>query len=132
MKLNLERITSFIAAIILLQTLYFKFTAAPESVYIFSELGLEPYGRIGIAIFELITAFLLLFRKTLLFGAIFGLFIILGAILSHLFVLGIEVQNDGGMLFGLAIVVFICCSTIVYKQKEKLFDVIKKYGFRKY
>jgi len=131
MKLNLERLSSIIAAFILLQTLYFKFSGAPESVYIFSELGLEPNGRVGIAVLELITVFLLLFRKTSILGAIFGLFIISGAILSHLIVLGIEVQNDNGLLFGLAILVFICCSITVYKQKEKLFVVMKKYGLRK-
>ena len=43
----IERGTAIIAAIVLLQTLYFKFTAHPDSVYIFTTLGIEPYGRIG-------------------------------------------------------------------------------------
>jgi len=84
MKYYIERISSLIAAFLLLQTLYFKFMAAPESVYIFSTLRIEPFGRIGIGIFELIVTWLLLFRKTSLFGAIFGLAIITGAILAHI------------------------------------------------
>ena len=39
-----------VPAIILLQTLYFKFSAAPESVFIFEQLGLEPWGRIGLGV----------------------------------------------------------------------------------
>lgn len=125
MKYYLERFSSILAAILLLQTLYFKFTAAPESVYIFSQLGLEPYGRIGIGIMELIIAILLLFRKTSLIGAILGVGIISGAIFLHLFVLGIEVQNDNGLLFGLASIVFITCLTVIIIQKRKLILMIK-------
>ena len=87
----------FVVAIILLQTLYFKFTGAPESVYIFETLGIEPYGRIGSGIAELITSILILIPRTTLLGAILGLGIMIGAILSHLTKLGIEVNNDGGI-----------------------------------
>lgn len=125
MKYYIERISSVAAAVILLQTLFFKFTGAPESVYIFNELGIEPYGRIGTGILELIVAGLLLFKRTSLFGGIFGLGIVSGAILSHLFVLGIEVQNDGGLLFGLAILVFILLTINLTLQKEKLVDLIR-------
>jgi hypothetical protein len=125
MKYYVERITSVAAALILLQTLFFKFTGAPESVYIFNELGIEPYGRIGTGILELIAAGLLLFKRTSLFGSILGLGIISGAILSHLFVLGIEVQNDGGLLFGLAILVFILLTINLTLQQEKLVDLIR-------
>ena len=34
-----------LAAAIMLQTLFFKFTAAPESVYIFKRMGTEPWMR---------------------------------------------------------------------------------------
>ena len=125
MKYYIERISSFAAAVILLQTLFFKFTGAPESVYIFNELGIEPYGRIGTGIVELIVAGLLLFKRTSLFGSILGLGVISGAILSHLFVLGIEVQNDGGLLFGLAILVFILLTINLTLQQEKLVDLIR-------
>jgi len=125
MKYYIERISSVAAAVILLQTLFFKCTRAPESVYIFNELGIEPYGRIGTGILELIAAGLLLFKRTSLFGGILGLGIISGAILSHLFVLGIEVENDGGLLFGLAILVFILLTINLTLQKEKFVDLIR-------
>ena len=123
--MNIVRISSIIAALVLLQTLYFKFTAAPESVYIFSELGLEPYGRIGAGILELIVAILLLIKRTSLLGAILGLGVIVGALFSHIFVLGIEVQDDGGLLFGLALLVFVLCLIVILIQKEKLLNFIQ-------
>ena len=119
MKKYIERITSLVAAAILLQTLYFKFTGAPESVYIFSQLGLEPYGRVGLGIIELIVALLLIIKRTSFVGALVGLGIMTGAVASHLFVLGIVVQNDGGTLFALAITVFIMCMITVILQKDK-------------
>ena len=126
--MKIERISSVVAALILLQTLYFKFTAAPESVYIFSELGMEPYGRIGSGILELIIALLLLFKKSSLIGAILGLGVITGAIFSHIFVLGIEVQDDGGLLFGLAILVFILCLVTIFMQKDKLIELVRRFS----
>ena len=125
MKYYIERISSIIAAIILLQTLYFKFSGAPESVYIFSQLGVEPYGRIGTGVLELIVAVLLIFKRTSLIGSIIGLGVISGAILSHLFVLGIEVQNDGGLLFGMAILVFFLLLISLILQKDKLIAIVK-------
>jgi len=125
MKYYIERISSILAAVILLQTLYFKFTAAPESVYIFTQLGVEPYGRIGTGVLELVVSLLLLFRKTSLLGSILGLGIISGAILSHIFILGIEVQNDGGLLFILALIVFSLCLITFILQKDKFLKFIK-------
>jgi len=124
MKYYIERISSILAAIILLQTLYFKFTGAPESVYIFTELGIEPFGRIGTGVLELIVSILLILKRTSLIGAIIGLGVISGAILSHVFVLGIEVQNDGGLLFGMAILVFILLLISLILQKDKLLSIL--------
>ena len=107
MKKTIALIARFGAAAILLQTLFFKFTAAPESVYIFSTLGIEPYGRIGSGIAELIAAILLIWPGKSLMGSLLSIGVISGAIVSHLFVLGIEIMNDGGLLFMLACVVFI-------------------------
>ena len=106
-----------IVAGILLQTLFFKFTGAAESVYIFSTLGAEPWGRIGSGVVELIAALLLLFPATITMGAILALGVIAGAIVSHLTVLGIEVQGDGGLLFFLALAVFVSSLAILFLRR---------------
>jgi len=95
------------AAVILVQTLWFKFTGAEESVYIFTKVGLEPWGRYGSGVAELFAAVLLLTPRFAWVGALLALIVISGALVSHLTSLGIVVQNDGGLLFGLAIVVFV-------------------------
>jgi uncharacterized membrane protein YphA (DoxX/SURF4 family) len=95
------------AAIILLQTLFFKFTAAPESVYIFTKVGAGPWGRIGSGVVELIAAILLLTPRFTWLGSLLALGVMAGAIVSHLTILGIEVQGDKGLLFGLALTVFL-------------------------
>lgn len=123
MNYYIERILSIIAALLLLQTLFFKFSAATESVYIFGQLGLEPYGRIGIGIIELIAAILLLIRKTSVYGAILGVLIISGAIFSHIFVIGIEVLDDRGLLFILALIVFIACLIVIILRKKQLLSL---------
>ena len=130
MKNIFVKIAAFVAAIILLQTLYFKFTAQPESVYIFSKLGIEPYGRIGSGVFELITSLLLLFPKTRVYGGVLGMGVISGAIFSHLFILGIEVQNDGGTLFLLALAVFFCCLFILIIERDALIRLVKRFSQR--
>lgn len=113
-------ICQLVAAAILLQTLYFKFTGAPESVYIFTTLGLEPWGRIGSGVVELIAAILLLIPATAGFGAILALGVISGAIMSHLTKLGIAVQGDGGLLFGLAITVFVTSLIVGWLRRETI------------
>lgn len=125
-RFYIERVAAIIAAVILLQTLYFKFTNHPDSIYIFSKIGIEPYGRIGLGIVELIVAGLLLFYKTSLWGGILGIGIVMGAIISHLFILGIEVNNDGGILFSLAIITFLCSVVVVFLKKEQLFLILNK------
>lgn len=118
-------IVKLIAVVILVQTLFFKFTGAEESVYIFQTLGIEPYGRIGSGIVELIASILILIPRTTLLGALLGFGTMLGAIFSHIFVLGIEVKNDGGTLFALAIITSICCLILVYNQKSKISDLLQ-------
>lgn len=115
-----------IAAVIMLQTLYFKFSAAEESVFIFTEMGIEPWGRIATGIFELIASILILYRPTLIFGAIMAAGIMSGAILSHLTVLGIEVKDDGGQLFAYALIVWICSAITIWVEKEKIMHLVKK------
>ena len=108
------------AALILLQTLYFKFTAAPESVYIFTKVGLEPWGRIGSGVAELIAAILILMPPTTWIGAGLALGVMIGAIFSHLTVLGLVVMDDGGLLFGLALAVAACSLVLLILQRRRL------------
>lgn len=109
-----------VVAAILLQTLFFKFTGAPESVYIFETLGLEPWGRIGSGIAELAASSLLLLPATAALGALIALGVILGAIGAHLTRLGIEVQGDGGLLFALALVVLAGSLTVLWLRRREL------------
>ncbi|MEM6737099.1 MAG: DoxX family protein [Bacteroidota bacterium] len=113
-------IVRIVPTLILLQTLFFKFTAATESVYIFSTLGLEPHGRIGIGILELIASVLLLIPSKTWMGAVLGFGLMAGAIFSHLTQLGIEVQGDGGYLFILALVVLVCCGVLILVDRKRI------------
>ena len=108
-----------IAALIMLQTLYFKFTAAPESVYIFSQVGMEPEGRIATAIAELAASVLILIPKTSLVGASIALFIMIGAIATHISILGIEVMKDHGQLFIYAVIVAMASFYIILRYTRK-------------
>ncbi|MEO7976249.1 DoxX family protein [Flavobacterium sp.] len=118
-------ILRIIAAAILLQTLFFKFNGAEESIYIFSTLGVEPYGRIGTGIAELIVVILILIPRTTWIGALCGLVIMTGAIFSHLLVLGIQIKGDGGLLFGLAVIVFVCCLGLLHHYRKIFFNFLK-------
>ncbi|MEC7771060.1 MAG: DoxX family protein [Bacteroidota bacterium] len=119
-KSIVNAILRIVPAVILLQTLFFKFSAAPESVYIFEKLGLEPWGRIGLGVLELIVAVLILIPKTTWLGALIGIGIMGGAIFSHFTTLGIVVQNDGGALFFLALVTFIFCVILVWINRNQI------------
>ena len=125
-KIILSWSVRLIAAIILFQTLFFKFTAAPESVAIFSKLGIEPWGRIATGIFELVAAILLLIPASSFFGALLGAGIMTGAILSHLFLFGIDSAGDGGMLFVLAIITLACCLVEVLIRYQKYFPINRR------
>ncbi len=109
-----------VTAGILFQTLFFKFAAAEESVYIFTKLGLEPWGRIGSGAAELVACVLLLIPRSVALGALLSLGVISGAIASHLTKLGIIVKDDGGLLFGLALVVFACSAAISVIRRAQL------------
>lgn len=123
MKKYIIIIARFGAAAILLQTLFFKFTAASESVYIFTTLGIEPFGRIGSGIAELIAAILLLWPNKSLIGALLSAAVMAGAIASHLLFLGYEIMDDGGFLFSLAAIVFVLNLTIILFNSEKIISL---------
>lgn len=126
MRQKISTVAAIVAAIIMLQTLYFKFSAAPESVYIFTVLGLEPYGRIGIGVAELIASVLILWPSSRMFGALLAIGLMGGALMSHLTKLGIEVQGDGGYLFILCLVVLTCSLICLVLEKGKLMEMYRR------
>jgi len=109
-----------VVAIILIQTLRFKFTAHPDSVYIFTKVGLEPYGRIGVGILELIAGILLLIKRTSWLGAGITVGVISGAVIMHLTNLGIEVNGDGGTLFYTAVFLLIVSLFLLYTERKSI------------
>lgn len=111
-----------IVAVILLQTLFFKFSGAKESVYIFSTLGAEPWGRIGSGVVELIASVLLLVPRTAVFGVILSLGTICGALMAHLTMLGIKLMavGDNGELFGLAVTVFVFSAVLLFIHRREV------------
>ncbi|EKO14345.1 DoxX family membrane protein [Leptospira kirschneri] len=116
-----------IVAFTFLQTLYYKFTGASESVAIFSKLGMEPWGRIGTGILEFIVSILLFIPGWNWLGSLFGLVLMSGAILSHVFVIGIEQENDGGLLFFLALGNAVICTLLLWQEKETLTRILRKH-----
>lgn len=117
-------VARFLAAVIMLQTLYFKFTGSPESMYIFEKCGLEPEGRWAVGICELIASVLLILPATAWLGGIMGVGLMVGALGIHFTVLGIEVMDDGGYLFLLALIVFVCSIYVIFVNRIKIFQEI--------
>ena len=109
-----------VIAVILLQTLRYKFLAHPDSVYIFTTLGLEPYGRIGIGVMELIASVLLFPKRTVWLGALLSVGLMAGALFLHLTQLGIEVKNDGGTLFFMALVTWILGLIVLWDERKNI------------
>ena len=119
-------ILRLLAAVIMLQTLYFKFSASEESVYIFSVVGIEPWGRIATGVFELIASVLLLYPRTTHYGALLGVGLMSGALFFHFYKLGIEVKEDGGLLFAYALIVLLSCTLLLWLHKARLTALFKK------
>jgi putative oxidoreductase len=117
---KLSWLLRIVVAVILLQTLFFKFTGAPESIYIFTTVGAEPWGRYGSGVMELVAAALLLIPGTVAIGALLAVGVGVGAIFSHLTLLGIEVQGDGGLLFALACVVLVSSAVVLTLHRREL------------
>jgi uncharacterized membrane protein YphA (DoxX/SURF4 family) len=140
-KLIVSWVCRIVTAFILLQTLFFKFTAAPESVYIFTKLGifihsLAPFisvdtaqvsGRIGSGVMELIAAILLLTPRFVWAGAVLAMAATAGAIMSHLTFLGIEVQGDKGLLFALALIVFSGSGVALFLHRQQIPVIGKRF-----
>lgn len=114
-----------VAAIIMVQTLYYKFTGSEESVFIFTTVGMEPWGRFGIGVLELIASVLMLINFTAWMGATLALGLMGGAIMMHLTTLGIEVKGDGGQLFYYALIVAFCSIIVLMWNKATIFNAVK-------
>lgn len=107
-----------VAAAIMLQTLFYKFSGSEESVYIFNTVGMEPWGRILVGVLELIASILLLVNTTAWMGATLAGGLMLGAIGMHVLFLGIEVRGDGGLLFFYALAVLACSIVVLIIDKQ--------------
>lgn len=125
MKKTYSILLRLLAAVIMLQTLYFKFTGAPESVYIFTQAGMEPWGRIGTGVAELVASLLLLIPATVALGAAMALGLMFGAVATHLFILGVEVKGDGGQLFAYALIVLTSSLILLFIHRDQLFSYRK-------
>jgi uncharacterized membrane protein YphA (DoxX/SURF4 family) len=121
----IDLLCRIVAAIIMLQTLYFKFTGAPESIYIFTTIGMEPWGRIGVGIMELTACILLFVPKFNWLGALLGIQLMAGAVFFHLTKLGIPVMGDGGYLFFLCLTVLVTCSVSLFIQRDIAIEFVK-------
>ncbi len=119
------RVAGFVTAFLFLQTLYFKFTGHPESVALFTKLGVEPWGRWATGVIELIASVLIVIRSTSSLGAFLGAGLMTGAIASHLLIIGIDTNGDGGTLFIFAIVAFACSALILYNRLDELKIILK-------
>ena len=113
-----------VAAFLLLQTLYFKFTAHEQSIRLFTTLGMEPWGRIGTGVFELIASVLILIPRTTLLGALMALGLMSGAIYFHLTKLGIYFDGDP-VLFIYAVIVFICSLLLIIIYRKNIPNLLK-------
>lgn len=118
-------IARIVVAIILLQTLFFKFTGAEESIELFTKLGVEPWGRIGTGILELIASALILIPATVWLGSVLAVGLMTGAIASHILVIGV-MRDDGGQLFLYALIVFICALFSFWMSKTQIPEPLKK------
>ncbi len=120
-------IARILAAIIMVQTLYFKFTAAPESVFIFSTVGMEPWGRWLVGFLELVASVMLFIPATIWLGSILAIGLMTGALGMHLTLLGIEVQGDGGQLFIYALIVLVCALYSFWKSRQTIPAGLQKF-----
>lgn len=116
-----------IAAVIMLQTLYFKFSAHPESVALFTQLGVEPWGRVGTGIIELIASILILIPITTWAGAALAIGLMSGAILSHVTILGVNYGGDP-LLFIYACIVWLSSLALALHEREKYTTLLKKFS----
>lgn len=112
-------IAQLVAAAILAMTLPFKFSGAEETVRLFDTLGAGSAGRIGSAIMETLAVVMLLTPQLAALGGLLTLGLMSGAILSHIFVLGIFWDGDA-QLFAMAVIAFAAAAAVVLLRRREL------------
>lgn len=117
-SLSINSMLTVIITIIVLQSVYFKFTGGAEMVYVFRALNVEPFGRYLSALMEFAACMLLYFQKTRLLGATLTMFLMLLAMLAHFCFLGLEVLGDAAIMFMLALMTFSLSSILIYRYRE--------------
>ena len=122
MKKYFPTLLKVLAAAIMVQTLYFKFLGAEESIDLFTKLAGENESimRIGTGVLELLAAIFLFVPSKTWFGAFLTVILMSGAIMSHLTILGIEHNNDGGILFISAITTFLAGTILLIQNKKDI------------
>ena len=115
-----SRICRFIAAAIMGETLWFKFTAHPESVWIFSQMNMESWWRYGQGVWELLASVLLFTPRLKWLGAMLAAGAMGAAILSHIAVLGIAIRGDHGLLFGMACTTLACSLAVLWIHQQSI------------
>ena len=127
MKKNLiSWVAQIIVVVILGQTLFFKFTDAPEVVELFSKLGMGPFGYKLIGFLELIACVLLLIRPSIIWGAILSWGLMSGAIMGHITKIGFS--GDAGTLGSMAIAAWLLSCLIIYLRKNQISIIANMFG----
>lgn len=122
MSKHISLILKITIAVIMIQSLFFKFSGAQESIDLFTKLAgkREAFFRIGIGILELITSIILFVPQKTWLGASLSLGIMSGAVLSHLTILGVAHHNDGGALFFCALLALVSSSILLYLHRKEV------------
>lgn len=117
---RLSWVCRIIAAGIMVETLWFKFTGHPESVWIFSRMGMESWWRYGQGLWELAASILLFVPRLTWLGSLLSLGAMSAAVLSHLTVIGIEVQGDAGLLFAMGVTAWVASFIAVWLHQQSI------------
>lgn len=120
--MNIKFIMSWIFIIlafaILVYNAYLKLNSNSGAIQLFSGLGLEPYGRFAIGLFELTAALLLLYPGTVKYGAVLGFILMTGVIFIHITKIGIALNGNYSFFF-MGVIAFFCCTGLIWMTMPK-------------
>jgi putative oxidoreductase len=115
-RTGLSWLAQLVAAAILGMAGLSKLSSAPDSVALFTRLGVEPWGRYLLGAVELLTALLLLWPKSAVVGGVLGMVLMLGAIATHLFRIGITYGGDPSLFLMATVVLLASAATITLRR----------------